>query len=73
MITKKELENVGWWAKDENTLFYDHWEYQFKIKQREFWSINDGVGEPEFITTVDTIDELVELYWAIEGKEMKQQ
>lgn len=77
MITRKELENIGWTKnidvkrRDKNKHYYDQWEYEFRLDTQELYYLNDGMCE-ELITKVYDIDELVEIYWALEGKLMKK-
>lgn len=77
MITGEELINIGWHInidkkrRDKNSLYYDCWEYEFRLDTQELYYLNDGMCE-ELITKVYDIDELIEIYWALENKEMKR-
>ena len=72
MITAEQLEQYDWrFQKGNRTIwFYDSWEYEFRIATQELYYINDGMSE-ELIARVDNMDELIKLYWALEGEEMK--
>lgn len=72
MITAEQLEGFDWVSEKGNRTiwFYGNWEYEFRVNSQELYNINDGVGEPQLIAKVTSIDELVKLYYALEGEEM---
>lgn len=68
MITAEDLKEYNWFPepKDNATWYYDCWEYEFRIKTQELYYINDGMGEPELIGKITSMDKLVDTYYALE-------
>lgn len=62
MITKEQLNSIDYVSNDE-TLYTipGDWDYEFNIKTQELWSINDGIGEPEFLCKVTDFEKLKDL------------
>lgn len=69
MITAEQLEQHDWFCGvgDRTKWFYDSWEYKFLIPTQELYYINDGMGEPELIAKVTSMEQLIEIYEALEG------
>ncbi len=62
MITKEQLNSIDYVSNDSTSyVIPGSWEYEFNIKTQELWSINDGLGEPEFLCRVTDFEKLKEL------------
>ena len=61
MITKENLNSIGFVSVDSTLYCDDGWEHEFNIKNQELWYINDGYGEPEFLCRITKFDGLKEL------------
>jgi len=72
MITAEDLEQYDWFPDPDNKTvwFYDSWEYEFRLSTQELYYINDGIGEPEFIAKITSMDKLVDTYYALEHTKM---
>jgi hypothetical protein len=62
MITKQQLEEIGFKSKD-TTLYYDvdTWDYEYNIKTQELFNHCEVEGATEFLTKVTDIEKFIEL------------
>jgi hypothetical protein len=60
MITKEQLESLGFVTEDGGLTYTDapDWDFEFNIKTQELWNINDGFGEPEFLCKITDFNKL---------------
>lgn len=73
MITAETLKKYGWYCETGNRTiwYYDSWEYEFRINTQEMYYINDGMGEPQFIAKIESIENLIDVYEGLEGNNIK--
>ena len=66
-VTRKQLYDLDFYCsyKNRNEWFYDSWEYMYIVSSREFYWINDGVGEPQLIAKIDDLDHLKQVLEAL--------
>lgn len=62
MITQSQLNSIGYFiCGNQYEFFNGSFDYLFNIRTQDLWSINDGVGEPEFVCKCVDIKELIKL------------
>lgn len=66
-ITDKDLEDLEFYCtrSNNNEWFLDSFEYMFLRHTREFYCINDGFGDPEFMVKIKDLDHLKQVVEAL--------